>query len=161
MMDVLIVLIGLSLVLFGASFMAKRRFGLLGLALASGSLLSGIWGYDAGLIASGLGFPQNATTTAVILSAIVLLPAIILLFHGYVYKSMIGRLVGAAMFTILALALLITPLAHVLIPQGAGASIYNLLVNNKDFITGLGLIAAVVDLFFTKPVQSSDNKHKH
>ena len=160
-LEAIIICLVVVVALFSASFITKRRFGLLGLALAAGSLLSGIWGYDAGLIASGLGFPSNANTTAVVLAAIVLLPSVILLFHGSAYKSIIGRLVGAGLFTILALAFLIDPLGHILMPQGAGADVYNWLVNNKNLIIGCGLIIAVVDLFLTKPAQLVKNKRGH
>ncbi|MEI7917770.1 MAG: hypothetical protein WCH58_00075 [Candidatus Saccharibacteria bacterium] len=160
-MDVILIFIALAVALFAASFIHKRRFGLLGLALSAGSLLSVIWGYNAGLIASGLGAPSGAVTTAIVLSIIVLLPAAVLLFHGYVYHSLIGRVIGASLFTILALAFLIEPLSHALMPQGVGADAYNWLVDNRNYIIGFGLIAAVVDLFLTKPAHSSDKRHKH
>jgi hypothetical protein len=149
----------IAAILFASSFITKRRFGLLGLALAAGSLLSGIWGYDAGLIASGVGVPSGPVTSAVILSLIILLPAGVLLFHGYTYKTLFGRVVGASLFTVLAFAFLIEPLGHILMVQGAGANIYNWLVNNRTFVIGLGLIVAVMDLFLTKPPVVLSNKH--
>lgn len=160
-MGVIIICLLIALILFISAFIARRRFGLLGLALAAGSLLSGIWGFDAGLVASGFGVPSGPLSSAIIFALIVLLPAGILLFHGYTYKTLIGRVVGASLFTILALAFLIEPLGHVLILQGYGADVYNWLVNNRTFIIGAGLIVAVVDLFLTKPVSSSDKKSKH
>lgn len=135
--------------------MARRRFGLLGLALAAGSLLSGIWEYEIGLIVSGLGIPSGPITSAVTLSFITMLPAGVLLFHGYAYKTLVGRLIGAGLFTLLALAFLIEPLGHILILQGPGADFYGWLLYNRTFIIGAGLIFAVLDLFLTKPVQKS------
>ena len=76
-MDVILIFAGIAVVLFVSSYMHKRRFGLLGLALATGSLLSGIWGYDLGLIASGLGVPSGPWTTAIILSLLILLIIIV------------------------------------------------------------------------------------
>jgi hypothetical protein len=160
-MEVIIICLLIAVMLFVAEFMAKRRFGLLGLALAAGSFLSGIWGYDAGLIASGLGIPSTPSTSAAILALITLLPAIVLLFHGYIYKTLLGRLIGAGLFTLLALAFLIDPLGHILILYGSGANIYNWLVENRTVIIGLGLIVAVIDLFLTKPVQLSSRHHEH
>ncbi|HRN90613.1 MAG TPA: hypothetical protein PK265_01975 [Candidatus Saccharibacteria bacterium] len=150
-MEVILICVAIAVLLFVSAYLTRRRFGLLGLALAAGSILSGIWGYDAGLIASGLGFPVGSLTTAVTLAIIVLLPAGVLLFHGYIYKTFIGRIVGAALFTLLALAFLIEPLGHVLMPQGFGADVYNWLSQNRTAIIGGGLIAAVIDLFLTKP----------
>lgn len=161
-MQVLIVCVLIAAALFVAAFMTRRRFGLLGLALAAGSLLSGIWGYDAGLIASAVGIAVTPLSTAVILAIIVLLPAGLLMFHGYTYRGIIGRVVGAALFTLLALAFLIDPLGHILTLQGFGADVYTWLVNNKTAIIGGGLIIAVVDLFLTKPASSShDRRGRH
>lgn len=151
-MSVVIVFAVLALLLFTGSYISKRRFGLLGLALAAGSILSTIWNYDAGLVVGAVGiFPSGPVTTAVTLSLIVILPAVLLLFHGYTYKNIIGRIVGALLFTLLALAFLVEPLGHAFVLEGTGAEIYTWLVNNKDVIISIGMIFAVVDLFFTKP----------
>lgn len=161
-MNVVLVFAALAVVFFVSAFITRRRFGLLGLALAAGSILSGIWSYDAGLVVSSVGiFPSGPLTTAVTLSAIVLLPAGILLFHGYTYKSLVGRIVGAALFTLLALAFLVEPLGYALTLEGVGADVYTWLVQNRQIIIGIGLAIAVVDLFFTKPAHMADKKSKH
>jgi hypothetical protein len=160
-MEVILICIVIAILLFGAAFITRRRFGLLGLALAAGSLLSGIWGFDAGLVAGSLGIPSGAVTSAVILALIVLLPAGVLLFHGYTYKTLVGRIIGASLFTLLALAFLIEPLGHVLVLQGFGADVYLWLANNRTAIIGVGLIIAVVDLFLTKPAHLSGRRHEH
>lgn len=161
-MNVVIVFVALAIVLFVAAYVTGRHFGLLGLALAAGSILSGIWSYDAGLVVSSVGiFPSGAVTTAATLSAIVVLPAVILLFHGYAYKNPIARVVGAALFTLLALAFLVDPLGHAFVLQGTGANVYRWLQNNKDLIISIGMILAVVDLFFTKPARLAEKRSRH
>ena len=160
-MEVILICIVIAIILFIAAFITKRRFGLLGLALAAGSILSSIWGYDIGLVASGFGVVSNSTSSAIILSLIVLSPAVVLLFHGYVYKTLVGRVIGAILFTILALAFLIEPLSHILMPVGFGSEVYNWLITNRTFVIGTGLIIAVIDLFLTKPASLSDKKSKH
>lgn len=157
-MGIISVYVILAIALFGAAFFAKRRFGLLGLALASGSLLSGIWGYDAGLITSALGIPNNQLVSALTAAIIVLLPAGVLLFHGYTYKTIIGRFVGASLFTVLALAFLIQPLSTVLMPAGVGIEAYSWLSRSRDLVIGAGLVISVVDLFLTKPVGSKKRR---
>ena len=159
-MELIIVYVILMAALFAAAFFTKRRFGLLGLALAAGSLLSVIWGYDASLIAGLFGFSGGPMTSAVVTSIMVLLPAGLLLFHGYTYKSLVGRILGAALFTILATAFLVEPLSHVITVQGPAANIYQWVVSNRTSVIGVGLIAAIVDLFLTKPVQLSDRHRK-
>lgn len=158
-MTEVLVFVVLAVILFVSSFFAKRRFGLLGLALATGSLLSSIWAYDAGLLASGIGFPTSIQTSSVISVIITLLPAFVLLFHGYSYNNMIGRIVGSCLFTLLALSFLVEPLGGIVLTSSSGLKVYRWFIENKELIIGTGLIIAVVDLFLTKPVGSS-KKHK-
>lgn len=150
--------VALAAGLFASSFFAKRRFGLLGLALATGSLLSSIWAFDAGLITSALGFPTNIFVSSVTAMVIILLPALVLLFHGYTYNNIIGRTIGACLFTLLAMAFLIEPLGKIMSPSGFGAELVDWLVGNKAMIIGAGLIIAVVDLFLTKPVSNKKKR---
>lgn len=162
-MNVVIVFGVIAVLLFSAAFVTRRRFGLLGLALAAGSILSTIWSYDAGLVVSAVGIvPPGTLTTAATLSLIVLLPAIILLFHGYTYKTLVGRIVGAALFTLLALAFLVQPLGGALRLDGMGANIYEQLVHYKEAIISICTVLAVVDLFLTKPAAPfRDRRSRH
>ncbi len=160
-MQVVIVCSLVAVLLFAAAFVTRRRFGLLGLALAAGSILSGIWGDTASLIVGAVGIANTPLTNAVTLGIIVLLPAVILLFHGQTYKGPLGRLIGAALFTLLALAFLITPMGGVLNITGDGAAVYGWLVSHQTLIIGGGLIIAVVDLFLTRPASRSHEKSKH
>lgn len=150
-----------AIALFTGAFISKRRFGLLGLALTAGATLSTIWSYDAGLIVSSTGLvPDGPLTNAVTLSLIVLLPAIVLLFHGYTYKSVVPRVIGSLLFTALAIAFLVEPLGYILTLEGVAADVYQWLVDNKEGIISIGVVFAVVDLFFTKPkLIDKDKKH--
>lgn len=160
-MNVVATFVIIAVILFAASYFTKRRFGLLGLALGAGATLSSLWSYDAGLVVGSLGiFPAGSLTTAFTLSTIVLLPAIVLLFHGYTYKKFVGRVVGALLFTLLALAFLVEPLGYALTLEGFGVDAYNWLDKYKAVIISVGMILAVVDLFLTKPVQMVEKKAK-
>ena len=95
-MNVAIVFFIVLLLLFGLAYVTKRRFGVLGLALAAGSMLSELWAEkltplvrDAGLIVQK---PPLITVVAVVL---VLLPAAFLLFSGPSYRDTPKRLFGA------------------------------------------------------------------
>jgi len=150
----------LAVGLFLGAFLSKRRFGLLGLALTAGATLSSIWSYDAGLVVSSTGLvPEGPLTNAVALSAIVLLPAIVLLFHGYTYKENAARVIGSLLFTVLALAFLVEPIGFALPLQGVAADVYRWLVNYKEIIISAGVVLAILDLFFTKPkLREKDHK---
>ncbi len=159
-MIVIGVFAAIAVALFAAAFLSKRRFGLLGLALTAGATLSTIWQQDAGYVVASLGIIQDDTiASAVSLSAVVLLPAILLLFHGYSYKSVVGRLIGSLLFTTLALAFLVEPIGFALPLSGAAADIYAAIKDNKDIIISAGVIAAIIDLFFTKPAHQPKEKH--
>lgn len=155
------VLGGIALLLFAGAFISKRRFGLLGLALTAGATISTIWDYTAGLVVSGTGLvPNGPITQAATQSLIVLLPAILLLFHGYSYKNIISRIIGSLLFAILALAFLVEPIGYALPLDGLGANIYHQIVNYKDVIISAGVVLAVVDIFFTKPAHLAEKKGK-
>jgi len=100
----LIVLITVFVVLYMAAFVTRRRFGVLGLALAAGVVLA----QNATTIVAqflgqqGLIFPQtNATATASILLTI--MPALVLLAGGPSYGSKRAAMIGAAGFAAFAL----------------------------------------------------------
>jgi hypothetical protein len=151
----MIIFAGLMIILFAVAFATRRRFGLLGLALAAGSILSSLWGFDASLVVSSMGiFPSGALTNAITLSLIVLLPSILLLFHGHSYKDFISRVIGSLMFAALALAFIVQPLGGVLSLDGTGLNVCRWLIQYKDVIISVGLILAVVDILFTKPAAS-------
>ena len=161
-MLVLALLVGIAAALFAAAFFSKRRFGLLGLALTAGATLSTLWSYDAGLIISSTGLvPDGPITNAVALAVVVLLPAIMLFFHGYSYKSMFGRVVGSVLFTVLALAFLTEPIGSVIALSGISQDVYNFIVANKSTIISIGVIFAVIDLFFTKPPSKKERERHH
>ena len=160
-MTVVIVFSVLAVLLFFGAFLTKRRFGLLGLALTAGATLSTIWSYEAGLMLSATGLiPNGPYTNAIALSAVVLLPAILLLFHGYTYKNMFGRIIGSLLFTVLALAFLLEPISYALPLTGSAGEYFKMIEAQKDIIISVGVVLAIIDLFFTKPAKiEKDKKH--
>lgn len=143
---------GVALFLFAGSFFSKRRFGLLGLALAAGYILSTLWQDTAEFMISATGFvPAGVVSHFVATLALLLIPPTLLFFHGYAYKSLAGRLIGSILFTALALAFIIEPMGKALVLEGPGVPLFNWFTDNADFIIGVGLIFAVFDVFFSKP----------
>lgn len=160
-MTSLIILIAVVVLLFVGAFISRRRFGLLGLALTAGATISVIWDETAGLMVSATGLvPEGPITQAVTQSLIVLLPAILLLFHGYTYKNMFSRVVGSLCFAILGIAFLVQPIGYAIPLDGIGAQVYNQAVAYKDVVISVGVIFAVVDLFFTKPAKLAEKEGK-
>ena len=160
-MVVVIVLAVLAIALFLGAFWSRRRYGLLGLALTAGATLSSIWSYDAGLVVSSTGLvPNGPLTNAIALSLIVLLPAIILLFHGYTYKENAARVIGSLLFMILALAFLVEPLGFALPVEGTANDVYKWILQWRELIISIGVVLAVIDLFFTKPAKNDRDKRR-
>lgn len=159
---IIFVVVGfLALLLFAGAFISRRRFGLLGLALTAGATLSTLWSYEAGLVISSTGLvPDGPMTNAIALSLVVLLPALILLFHGYTYKDILSRILGSFLFTVLALAFLLEPLQFILPLEGQTADVYRLLNDNKGIVISVGVVLAIVDLFFTKPVKNERDRRR-
>ena len=137
--------------LFSLAFLTKRRFGVLGLALAAGAMLSNLWAEtltpvikDAGVMVD---VPPLATLVA---TALVLLPSVVLLFSGPSYHSLLMRVVGAFSYAALALALLLEPLGSALALQGVSVDIYQFFVDNRVYILTAGLIFALFDILSTR-----------
>lgn len=150
-MNVAIVYLAVLIILFVLSYLTKRRFGVLGLALAAGAMLSDLWARQLTPVVRSTGFeivaPPLATLVAV---SLVLLPAILLLFSGPSYYNRAERIIGALLFAALATALLIEPLGSGLVLQGQGKEVYDWFYANRVYIVTLGLVAALVDLLFAK-----------
>lgn len=160
-MSMIIVLAVLFAGLFVGAFLSKRRFGLLGLALTAGATLSTIWQDSAELVVSMTGLVSSGPlTAAVTLCLIILLPAIILLFHGYTYKENAARAIGSLLFAILAVAFLVVPLGNALTLEGSTAAVYEWVLANREIIISIGVVLAIIDLFFTKPAKLAEKDKK-
>jgi len=160
-MNTILVFGGLAVVLFFVSLVSKRRFGILGLALAAGTILSGIWDGTASLMVSVTGLvPNGAWTDAVTKSLLVLAPAILLLFHGVTYKSMPARIFGSLLFAVLAVTFVSVPLSTVLPTAGLGKPVLAWLHENYPVLVSLGLVLAVLDLFTTRAQAKHEQEKK-
>lgn len=145
-------------ILFAIAFVSKRRFGILGLALAAGYLLNTALGPSLDTLINYVGAASHYFKAATLSIIIILLPAIILLFRGSKYKTIQTRVLGAVLFTILSFTILINPLSNVVTFQGIGMEIYARVIDYSDYIIAICLMIAVADVFFTK--HSQPDKHR-
>jgi hypothetical protein len=153
---IFLIFIGL---LFATAFFTKRRFGVLGLALAAGAMLSNLWVGDLTPIIANAGIIIVKPPLESIVSAgLILLPALLLLSSGPTYKSMLQRVIGSAAFAILAIALLLEPLGSALVIDGIGKPVYDSFVQYKVIIITIALVLAILDLLVTK---SSKRRKEH
>ncbi|HEY8886693.1 MAG TPA: hypothetical protein VIM31_04325 [Candidatus Microsaccharimonas sp.] len=160
-MIVVVILLVLVLALFAGAFLSKRRFGVLGLGLAAGAVISPIWGENAGFVVSSTGLvAEGPLVNAIALSALILIPAVLFMFHGYSYKHIFGRIIGSALFTLLAAALLIGPIGAVFILTGPAGNVYQWFVSNHELVISIGVTFAVVDFLLSKTAHKSEKKHR-
>lgn len=152
----------LGLVLFGLAFMTRRRFGVLGLALAAGSLLSSLWATS--LVTMIESMNNNLSGIAVagyVAAALVLLPAVLLLFSGPAYRGAHSRLTGALLFAVFALILVSAPLGSALVLDDMGRTIYDALQHYQTYIITVGVALAILDLLAVHATGGHSTKSKH
>lgn len=160
-MIIVIILLVLILALFAGAFLSKRRFGVLGLGLTAGAIISPIWGDNAGFVISSTGLVQEGPLiNAIALSALILIPAVLFMFHGYTYKHIVGRLVGSLLFIILAAAFLIVPIGATLTLTGPAGNVYNWLVTHHEMIISVGVALVVADFLVARAPHKSERKHR-
>ncbi|MCA9334697.1 hypothetical protein KC953_00965 [Candidatus Saccharibacteria bacterium] len=147
-MSIVVVVLCIIAVLFIGTYITRRRFGVLGLALCAGYLLSSMWTADVTPWVQGAGIELLAPPLASVVAAtLVLLPAVLLLlFGGPTYNGTFFRLIGAAAFALLATSFLLEPLGNSLSLDDTGMSIYRILVDNKSFIITATIGYALYDI---------------
>lgn len=126
----------------------RRRFGVLGLALCAGYLLSIMWATETNSLVRdliGIDTPAPSLTSLVTVS-LVLTPAILMLFRGPVYHKKTQRLIGSAAFAVLAAAFMLTPLGNSVNFDSMSKTVYKILSDNRDLIITAGIGYALYDL---------------
>lgn len=145
--------------LFALVFLTKRRFGLLGFALAVGSILSELWSKDVTPLVKSAGIELVAPPLlTVVAAALLLLPALVLIVKAPAQKHLLQRSVSAAAFAALAVAFLLPVFGDALVIEGQGKAIYDTLVNYRPWIVTVGLVYALVDIFMARGGHGSHAK---
>lgn len=150
-MSFLVIFLGLLAVLFIVAFITKRRFGVLGLALAAGAFMSGLWVGDLTPIVAEVGVQLiKPPLESVVSAGLIMLPAVILLLSGPTYRPGLSRNVGALLFAVFAGVLLLEPLGSALVIEGVGQSIYDILTRYRNEIITACLAIALFDTLAAK-----------
>ncbi|HEX6415977.1 MAG TPA: hypothetical protein VFZ62_00435 [Candidatus Saccharimonadales bacterium] len=159
-MSFIIVFLIVIALLFAMMFFTKRRLGVVGLGLAAGAILSSLWVGDLTPIIASTGVQLvKPPLESVVSAGLILLPAVLLLMGGPTYKTMPQRIIGAVVFSALAIALLLEPLGSALVIDETGKPVYDFFIQNRTGIVTLGLILAILDLLVTKtPKHPKDHK---
>jgi len=160
----LIILLVLAAGLFGLSFITKRRYGVLGLGLAGGLVLSQEVSKEVAAFLQYVDFPvEPLPFTAAASIVLILAPALVMLFSGPKYADQRYAIVGSVLFALFGTVLLLAPLVSSL-PFTDRATIQPLLSQvalNSPLIISVGVIAAVVDMLHAHGKSSFGKKSKH
>lgn len=148
----------IMIVLFVAAFVFKRRFGVLGMGLAVGAILSDIWTDSLIDLAGQNGIIIESYGPMAVSLIVVMAPVVALFFKGYSCRPLLLRLISSAMFAVLAMAFLIEPLSHSVVVSGPGAELFNMLLEKRNLIIGVGLALAVVDFLLAKPAHKGHHR---
>lgn len=150
-MNALVILAILLGGLFALAYMTKRRFGVLGLALCAGALLSSSWGATLTPWVESQGVYFVAPPLSSIVAALLILgPSILLLFSGPTYSSQIQRILGSAAYAVLALVFLLQPIATAFVFDETGVQLYNSVFGLSNIIIVIGILLALGDILITR-----------
>ena len=159
----LIILLVLAVALFALAFFTRRRFGVLGLALTAGVVLSE---QATGEVATFLqlgDFPvEPLTYKSAAVIVLLLAPALLLLFSGPRYNDQRAAAFGGVAFAVFGTVLLLAPLSMSL--PLASTSIAPLLTQialNTPLIIATSVILAVIDTMHAHAKKPVDKKGKH
>jgi hypothetical protein len=146
-MDILI-FITMLLALFGLAFISRRRFGLLGLGLAAGTLLASqslpLLEEFFQVFKQYLGGVSPAQAAAILL---VLAPSLVLMLSGSKYHSGMMRLAGSLLYAVMAgFAILPFVLSTINMPD----DVKNFVTTSHASALAIGVVIAVVDVFLTR-----------
>ena len=145
--------------LFAATYFTRRRFGVLGLALTAGFLLSGLWTAEVTPLIKQAGVELLSPPLAsVVAGTLVLLPAVVLLFSGPTYSKHAPRVIGSVAFALLAAALLLPSLYNGLVLDTNGKQIYDLINQNRNIIITVAVVYALFDILTIKSPKKDKDK---
>lgn len=160
----LITLLVIAAVLFGLAFLTKRRYGVLGLGLAGGLVLSQQISKDVAATLQSLDVPvEPLPFTAAASVLLILAPALVMLFSGPKYSDKRYAIVGSALFAVFGVVLLLAPLVTNM-PFADRSTIQPLISQvalSTPFIISIAVIAAVIDMMHAQGKSPLGKKSKH
>lgn len=153
--------IAMAALLFALSFIVKRRFGVLVLALLAGSLLANLWTETLTPLVASTGIVTiRPPLSSLVALAVTLAPAFVLFLGGPVANRKHERLIGSLIFAVVATMLSFNWLNDALVIDGAGQVLHDFLTQYQALILTAGVIAAIFDVLMTHTVRHSGSQ-KH
>lgn len=139
-----ILLVGLLLLFL--AYVSKRRFGLLGLALIAGVIVSSNWAtYVTSMLqvqGVSLSFPPLSIVVA---GSLIVFPALLLLLVGPIYHKRWQRLASSTLFALFAISFIASMIYHEA-PALASEDVFVLIAGAQPFILAITVILALGDI---------------
>lgn len=151
-MSIIIIVLLVVGALFALSYFSRRRFGVLGLALCAGFLLSTMWAADVTPFIKQAGIELLTPPLASVVAAVLILaPSLLLMFGGPAYqKHGHHKIIGATAFALLATAFLLSPLGSSINMDGDAKEIYMFFIDNRNIIITIAIGYALFDILTFK-----------
>lgn len=150
-MNIVAFLLVVVAALFLTAYFTKRRYGVLGLALCAGYILSTMWADDVTPLVREAGINLLAPPLVNVVGVcLILLPAVLLFFSGPTYSKRLPRIIGAAAFALLATSFIIGMFGTGLNLSGDSKQVYEFLVDNRNYIITATIAYAIFDILTIK-----------
>ncbi|PLS80583.1 hypothetical protein CYG49_04925 [Candidatus Saccharibacteria bacterium] len=143
------VILGVGALLFLLAFVTKRRFGVLGLGLCAGTLLSeSLTVYVATLLTDNGVEMVSVSSTALASCILIVLPSLILLFSGPKYTKRVPAIIGALLYTLMATLLVLGPLSSSLVTDATSRAILLQVSRFEQIALAVFVAVALIDTLF-------------
>lgn len=159
----LVILLVLAVSLFALAFFTRRRFGVLGLGLAAGLVLSNQLTKDVATFLQLGDFPVEPLShksAAIVL--LVLAPVVAMLVSGPKYSDKRAAVIGSTIFAVFGTVLLLAPLSMSLpLTDVSIQPVLSMIALNSPMIISAGIIAAIIDMMHDQGKKPFTKKGKH
>ena len=143
-------LIVITLILFAVVYASKRRFGLLGLALVAGSIISASWASYVTVVLQVQGIALLSPPLKVVVAALlVVLPVLFLVIVGPTYRKKWQRLSGSFLLSLFGTALMAAAIAREAPELAQGNIVIHIITQTYPIILVAGVILAILDIIVT------------
>lgn len=159
----LVIILSAAMVLFLLAFVTKRRFGVLGLGLAAGVVLSQLWSVTLTSVLQSQQVPIGPLSYSTLGQvAIILIPSLLLLIGGPKYHNSKGALVGSLLYAAFAALFIIAPITRDFAVAGDTSPVFEFIAQWQNVLIALGVVLAIIDMIVAHgPKFPRHGKEKH
>lgn len=159
----MIFIAAVAIVLALGAYLAGRRFGVLGLALVTGLVVSELWRAELVVLASGLPLEFGVIEPEVLVMLLAaLLPSIVVLFGGPKYRTKRGRSFGAVLYGVAGVVVAVSVLGGALLPgSNDEGMLFDLVLQYQQIALTAILAIAIIDVVLLPRSKSEKSTKKH